>query len=664
MKKHIKLLAIPLFMLSLASCGNLNTGSTTITGEPPATTTDITPSTSNVNPTTTDVVSSTSNMNPTTGSNITSTTIPTSNSYPKEEVLPVLYFGQFENSYKYRKVSTEKEFLDAIYDSKNIYTNELINTYDNDGYVVRNNVRKNETNWNSAITKGLYLLDDDGNYNKIPENTPFDPEDTTYTASMKYYEDSPYTKVNYSQKLTKEATVNVIEITEDLDLGYNLIKNLNADSSTYENWDKSKRLEGSTDVYADSEIQKAGISKIKINNATNLLIYSKNGSKLTHCGFDVSSCFNVWFKNIKMDEIWMWEDSTSTSPTIKVGDYDSFGWAYFKVSFSEGVWIDHCTFGKSFDGQIDYSNPVYNTMGTYQKAPYGATGGNGLNITNCSFEAGSDDHDGYLYKMMEKIENEYQIYLSDKAGYNYSNKSCRYYFTLRDKGLSFDNILYGIAIPQKKAFLWGDSGDSYKYNKYLQVTLSSSKIKNIEDRLPKVRGGMAYVYNTQVDNTEYLPYVSILKGVQSQVQAANSKYKLGAVSQGILAGLDASIYLESVEYKGISSYLKNNDSSNDNYPTVNGGYMIINSNIGGIIDSTDKEYNYDPFKSLNVSTGSLSINNFAFKENGEKTDLTEPPFVIEGYDLISNETLDDYFINNPVGTSTTLSDKYLFSSHM
>ena len=596
MKKHIKLLAIPLFMLSLASCGNLNTGSTTITGEPPATTTNITPSTSNMNstttdvvpstsnvnptttdvapstsnvnptttdvvpstsnmnPTTTDVVPSTSNVNPTTGSNITSTTISTSNSYPKEEVLPILYFGQFENSYKYRKVSTEKEFLDAIYDSKNIYTNELINTYDNDGYVVRNNVRKNETNWNSAITKGLYLLDDDGNYNKIPENTPFDPEDTTYTASMTYYEDSPYTKVNYSQKLTKEATVNVIEITEDLDLGYNLIKNLNADSSTYENWDKSKRLEGSTDVYADSEIQKAGISKIKINNATNLLIYSKNGSKLTHCGFDVSSCFNVWFKNIKMDEIWMWEDSTSTSPTIKVGDYDSFGWAYFKVSFSEGVWIDHCTFGKSFDGQIDYSNPVYNTMGTYQKAPYGATGGNGLNITNCSFEAGSDDHDGYLYKMMEKIENEYQIYLSDKVGYNYSNKSCRYYFTLRDKGLSFDDILYGIAIPQKKAFLWGDSGDSYKYNKYLQVTLSSSKIKNIEDRLPKVRGGIAYVYNTQVDNTEYLPYVSILKGVQSQVQAANSKYKLGAVSQGILAGLDASIYLESVEYKGISSY--------------------------------------------------------------------------------------------------------------
>ena len=32
---------------------------------------------------------------------------------------------------------------------------------------------------------------------------------------------------------------------------------------------------------------------------------------------------------------------------------------YAKISFSTGVWIDHCTFGKSYDGQIDISNGSY-----------------------------------------------------------------------------------------------------------------------------------------------------------------------------------------------------------------------------------------------------------------------------------------------------------------
>ncbi len=561
------------------------------------------------------------------------------------DMLPEEY-KQYENTTSYIKVTTEKEFLDALYLAQNDYTNNVTGIKENDGYVIRNNVRKNESNWKSAITKGLYLKDGD-NYIKIDSNTPWDPDDTNYTSSMTYYEDSPYTTLNYTQTVNTRSEVKVIEIAADLDLGYNKIKDLGANSSTYENWDKSKRLEGKTDVYCDPDIQAAGISKIKINKANDLLIYSKNGAKLTHCGFAVSASKDITFRNLDMDEIWMWEDSTTTSPTIKVGDYDSFGWAYFKVSFSEDITIDHCTFGKSFDGQIDYSNPYYQSMGTINNAPLDGTGSNGLIVSNCDFKAGSDDKDGYLYKMMDTIEKEYQVYAANKTGYTYSNKSCRYYFTLRDKGLTFDDILYGIAIPQKKAFLWGDSGDSYKYNKYLQAALVNCTIKNIEDRLPKVRGGIAYVYNVQVDNTEYLPYVTKLKSVQSQVQAANSKYKLGAVSQGILAGLDASVYLESVEYKGINEYLKNNDSANENYPTVNGGYMIKNSIIGDIKGSSTDATN--PF--VGLQKNSITTDAFSFKVNGEKTNLTEPPleFKFEAYDLLTNGSLNKYFREHSTG---------------
>ncbi|MBQ6783513.1 MAG: hypothetical protein IJP63_05880 [Acholeplasmatales bacterium] len=561
------------------------------------------------------------------------------------DMLPDEY-KQYENTTSYIKVTTEKEFLDALYATQNVYTNNVTGIKENDGYVVRNNVRKNESNWVNAITKGLYLKDGD-NYVQIDPNTPWDPDDTNYTASMTYYEDSPYTTLNYTQTVNTRSEVKVIEIAADLDLGYNKIKDLGANSSTYENWDKSKRLEGKTDVYCDPDIQAAGISKIKVNKANDLLIYSKNGAKLTHCGFAVSASKDITFKNLDMDEIWMWEDSTSATPTIKVGDYDAFGWAYFKVSFSEGITIDHCTFGKSFDGQIDYSNPYYQSMGTISNAPLEGTGSNSLIVSNCDFRAGSSDEAGYIYKMMNTIEKEYQVYAANTAGYTYSNKSCRYYFTLRDKGLSFDDIMHGIVLPQKKAFLWGDSGDSYKYNKYLQAALVNCTIRNIEDRLPKVRGGIAYVYNVLVDNTEYYSYVSKIKSVQGAVQSANSKYKLGAVSQGIIAGLDASVYLESVEYKGISEYLKNNDSSNDNYPTVNGGYMIKNSILGDAKGSSTDATN--PF--VGLQKNSITTDAFSFKVNGEKVDLTEPPaqFKFEAYDLLTNGSLTKYFKTHSTG---------------
>ena len=649
MKKILKTMIIPLGLLALASCSNAtSTTNTSIPQDNPSASV------------------STPSQGESSSQDTPSSTIPEDPSGVKitsDYNSTILDYTQYTDTSSYKVVTTPKEFLDALYAAKFEYTNTIVSVAENDGYVVRNNTRKNEANWKSAITKGLYLKNtEDGTYTKIPADTPFDPNDTVYTASMTYYEDSPFSKVSINQATTKQGSVRVIEIANDLDLGYNLIKDLGSNASTFENWDKNKRLEGSTDVYTDPDIKAAGISKIKVNNTSNLVIYSKNGAKLTHCGFDVSSCYNVSFRNLEMDEIWMWEDSTSSSPTIKVGDYDSFGWAYFKVAFSQGIWIDHCTFGKSFDGQIDYSNPYYTSMGTYQKAPLGASGNNGLNITFCDFKAGSSNPDGYLYKMMNRIEQEYQIYAANKSGYTYTKNSCRYYFTLRDKGLSFDDILYGIAIPQKKAFLWGDSGDNYKYNKYLQVTISSSTITNIEDRLPKVRGGIAYVYNVLVDNTEYLPYVTTLKSVQSAVQSANSKYKLGAVSQGILAGLDASVYLESVVYKGISSYLKNNDASSESYPTVDGGYMIKNSIIGEISGSTAVQD--DPFRSLNVSSSSLGIKNFAFKVNGEKTDLTTPPFTINGYDVIGNGSLDGYFEQNPSGVQKNKSTTYWLKAYI
>jgi len=563
----------------------------------------------------------------------------------KEFKIKTLYapteYTSLEGTNAYIKVTTPKEFLDALKLAQYDYTNTLTEITENEGYVIRDNVRKNATNWTNAITKGLYIKNNDNTYTKIPANEPFENTDSQYLADV-YYEDAPTSTVSYTQQLNQESPVKVIEIAADLDLGYNKIKDLGA-ANVFENWDNKNRLAGTnsktSDVYRDPDIQASGISKIKVSKTNDLVIYSKNGSKITHAGFSVESCKDVKFENLEMDEIWMWEDSTSASPTITVGKYDAFGWAYFKVALCENITISHCTFGKSFDGQIDYSQPYYQSMGTYSKAPYQGTGANSLHVSYCDFTGGILDEDGYIYKMMKRIEDEYQVYASNKKGYTYSDKSCRYYFARRDSGMTFEDVLKTYAMPQKKAFLWGDENEHFKYNNRLLATLSNCTIKNIEDRIPKVRGGIAYVYNVLVDNTEYYPYA----------------VKYGNTSQGVLSGLDASVYLESVEYKGIKQYLKNNEETTNseltkyNIPTRNGGYMIKNSIFGDAKGSSTDATN--PFESLvsEKDNAKLSTEYFSFKVNGEKTDLTEPPFTIEAYDLLTNGSLTKYFKEHPAG---------------
>ncbi|MDE7401361.1 MAG: hypothetical protein K2N17_04840 [Clostridia bacterium] len=438
--------------------------------------------------------------------------------------------------------------------------------------------------------------------------------------------------LSVDQTLTAEGSVHVIEIANDLDLGFNHIsENYRAktikDSHSYvESYCRGKQ--SNIDKFSMSDMYtEHGISKIKIENTNNLLVYSKNGARLTHAGFSILSCDNVVFRNLEMDEMWQWEDAAS-STTGNVGDYDAFGWAYFKVAHSGYVWIDHCTFGKSYDGQIDYSNPVYNTAGTAFRAPYGVTGENGLHISWCKFNAGSDDPDGYLYKMMAKIEEEYQ---AGKQNYLYYN-------ALRKGGISFEDILYGLAIPQKKGFLCGDSGngkEDYDYNLSLQISFANCVFKNIEDRLPKLRGGNAYMYNCVVDSTEYMTYRTKLRaaGAASMVTSVNGGWKCALVSQGIVCGNGGSFKAENCIFKGIETLLKNNDgggtTEGDKVRPVDAGYQLVNCSYQKTAESTPTTTAF-----TNSNSGTLKTENFKWN-----TLTGEAPFEVAEIELSKLESM-------------------------
>jgi len=584
-------------------------------------------------------------------------------------------FSIYENTDKYVKVNTADKFIKALEDARIDYTSEPDEILGTIGKKIRQNVRKNAANWKSATDKGLYLLED-GEYVKIPTGIPFDPEDPVYTADLTYYEDADGdVEVSIKQTLNNNAKIHVIELTDDIDLGYYKLSATAKSSSIVESYcnDKvdydSKILDGTAPFSVSSMLKESGISRINIARTNNLLIYSKNGAKITHAGFKVQSCDRVAFRNIEMDEIWQWEDSPSENPSFTVGDMDVFGWAYFKITNCGYIWIDHCTFGKSYDGQIDVSNPYFYSSNNSDKAPYGKpakyteSDSGGVHISNCKFTSGLDDKDGYLYKMMEEIETDYQKSKLD------STYKCKYlyYKALREQyKLTFDEILYGVAIPQKKAFLLGDSGESkkkesYHFNTHLKVSLANNILIDIEDRIPNVRGGIAYLYNCLVDNSRYYLYRNILslKGAGG-ISGYNSKYKLALVSQGIVGGYGASIIAENCKFMGISTLVKNNNKDMDTITVeqLHASYKLINciwyngaeSSDANRIINTDTNPNQIA-NTVSNSTGIITTDNFSWHN-----DTNTKPFEPTLYDV--DKLVDNLYKSQHVGTNENYDTLY------
>ncbi len=560
-------------------------------------------------------------------------------------------FYQYEGTDSYVIVHNSYELLNAIIEAKWDYETNLEEIIELKDLVERKNVRKNETNWNNAINKGLYIKNEDGTWFKIPSDTPF--SDTSYTADMTYYEDSPYSIVSYSQTLNEEGKIHVIEIANDIDLGWNKLSLEEQNLSIASDFSKNNKTNESLFTMSSMYLE-YGMTQIAIENINDLLIYSKNGSKILHGGFKVNYCNNVCFRNLEFDELWQWEDTSSVSAKLAVGDMDAFGWAYFKIGFSDEIWIDHCTFGKSYDGQIDIANPTYNTLGTYEKAPYLGDGSSDVHISWCCFKSGSDDPNGYLYKMMQEIELDYQ-----KGDNNYL-----YYKALRDAGYTFDEILYGIAIPQKKAFLDGDGTDSnYYYNKDYNENLSLSiaycSFIDVEDRIPKIRSGNVYMYGTIVDCSRYYQYRELLKSkivdgtkidAKTVVAAVNSNWKCAGVSHAIVAGQDGSVYAEGCIFIDIESLLCNNDYGAGGVIIINSKYELNSISYEGSIFDDDELF-------TKTSSGMISSDYFFWC-----TIDNSIPFFINPIDLdnLENELYDNDY---NVGINLSYEQGYLLKNY-
>ena len=328
------------------------------------------------------------------------------------------------------------------------------------------------------------------------------------------------------QSVKKSGMASVIELTADIALGDKEVNNFQ-NYSAFITAHKQAPLTHPT-------LLKTGVSMLKLENMSNLTIYSKNGAKITHTCVDITGSNNIIIRNIEFDEIWEWDDETQ-------GGYDRNDWDYMTIEKgSFDIWIDHCTFYKAYDGVIDIKTP---------------TDSSNVTISWCEFLPASEDN--VFFDAMMNI-------MKDNPD-NYP-----YYKHLLEEGMT-DRQIYNYAYGQKKTHLLGQS-DTDTSAKNITATFANNYYKNSMDRMPRLRYGTAHVYNCIMDAQD-------LRDMRLDIEnTAGSTLAQKIVSNGASSNCGAHMLLENCHMSGMTNVLisGNGESSAGYINAVNTIYKLDN----------------------------------------------------------------------------------------
>ncbi|WP_338555832.1 pectinesterase family protein [Paenibacillus sp. KS-LC4] len=262
---------------------------------------------------------------------------------------------------------------------------------------------------------------------------------------------------------------------------------------------------------------KSGISTLRLEGMSGLTIFSQNGAKLTHVKIEINGSSNIIIRNLVFDELWEWDEQTG-------GDYDRNDWDYITIQEgSTGIWIDHSTFYKAYDGIVDIKKAV-------------DTDTSDVTISWSRFLPESEG--SFFNDMMALLE-------ASPEQYPYYNKLLTEYDMTKAQARSF-------AAAQKKTHLIGAS-DTEANQRNLRITLANNYYLNSMDRMPRLRAGSGHVYNTIMDASALLTLRQSLTNELAQPKV---------VSNGAISTVGASVLIENSDIRGIvKALLSGNGSS-------------------------------------------------------------------------------------------------------
>jgi pectate lyase len=309
-------------------------------------------------------------------------------------------------------------------------------------------------------------------------------------------------------------SVKVIEIMNDLDLGWNEIGAAvqGLDSNPFRSHNTPK---------LHPRLLTTGVSLIDIKSKSGLTIFSANGAAVRHANFNLKSTANIIIRNLKFDELWEWDEDSK-------GDYDGNDWDFITIGnggLVTNVWIDHCTFTKSYDGACDMKSKGRQITFSWNKF----AGDDGASNTN-----------SFVWQQINSLESNKNSYAMYKSLRDYS-------------GFSPTEIVTIIQGPQKTILM--GATELTDDNTNLMSTFHHQWYLNTWDRLPRLRGGNVHNYNIFVDDTLGLA----AKRLRDQ-HTVSSSYKFNPFLNGSISTESGAMLVEKSVYIDCLTPLRNNQT--------------------------------------------------------------------------------------------------------
>lgn len=348
-------------------------------------------------------------------------------------------------------------------------------------------------------------------------------------------------------KASNANPVKVIEIMNDLNMGWKEVGSaVQADGLLRQNIAPKKH----------PTLLASGVGLLDIINFNGLTIFSRNGATLRHVEFNVKAGTNLVLRNLRFDELWEWDEATR-------GDYDSNDWDFVTIGDGSGVtsdiWIDHCTFTKSYDGVVDIKRGASNVTISWSELVPAATG------------PGT-----FVQRQFDDLE----VNRATNTMYDY----LRGFFTQQQ--------IIDIALPQKKGHLIG-SNNLEGLTSYT-VTLHHNYYKDLQDRMPRLRGGDVHAYNLYVDSSNARIVKAMRDGIvaanpalQTALDGASPTYHFGITSNGAISTEGGAVQVEKSVFFGVLTPLRNNQTDVTN-PQYTGAIRAFD--VQHILLATDTAY--------------------------------------------------------------------------
>lgn len=280
----------------------------------------------------------------------------------------------------------------------------------------------------------------------------------------------------------RAGTVKVIEVTDDIDLGYYALSEEGRQASCVEKYEDPNNMNPAGLRYTNPTIKASGVSKISVADTHGLTVFSQTGNTIYHAEFKLQyGSDDLIFRNLKFDDVWQFDEADNITIHKEVG------WSFFKVNGAKNVWLDHCTFTIGADALIDLENAA-----------------SGVTYSWCRFSLNAEtpDTSSPIYKTVTYMEEMYQAgKLSDTGRYS----------KLRKNGASVEQIMQyeayhskGFGVGNEKQFTDSRTGNMPEDSaKRVRLTMAYNYLTNIGQRVPRLSVGRVHMMNLYVDNTTH-----------------------------------------------------------------------------------------------------------------------------------------------------------------